>query len=119
MNSILKDFKVKITPTPRERELITLIARGMQNKNIAYELRISENTVRAHIGNIMRKYRLQNRTQIAIFFAREATPFPRQAKPGVIGFGPGIPLCYPAESPVEGSKPPKAHVVASANGRAR
>ncbi|WP_420969814.1 response regulator transcription factor [Bradyrhizobium sp. B120] len=57
-----------ITPTPREYELMTLIARGMQNKNIARELKISENTVRAHIGNIMRKYRLQNRTQIAMFY---------------------------------------------------
>ena len=52
------DLKDSITPTPRERELMMLIARGMQNKNIAYELKISENTVRAHIANIMRKYRL-------------------------------------------------------------
>ena len=55
--------------TRRERELITLIAQGMQNKNIAHELHISEHTVRAHIGNIMRKYRLQNRTQIAVTLA--------------------------------------------------
>lgn len=55
--------------TRRERELITLIARGMQNKNIAHELNISEHTVRAHIGNIMRKYRLQNRMQIAVTLA--------------------------------------------------
>ncbi|WP_027555147.1 response regulator transcription factor [Bradyrhizobium sp. Cp5.3] len=68
------DLKDSITPTPRERELMMLIARGMQNKNIAYELKISENTVRAHIGNIMRKYRLQNRTQIAIIFALHAAP---------------------------------------------
>ena len=69
-----------ITPTPRERELMMLIARGMQNKNIACELKISENTVRAHIGNLMRKYRLHNRTQIAIIFALEAaTPSLRYA----------------------------------------
>ena len=52
------DSKHPITPTPRERDLMMLIARGMQNKNIAYELKISENTVRAHIGNIMRKFGL-------------------------------------------------------------
>ena len=69
-----RDPKDSIAPTPRERELMMLIARGMQNKNIAYELKISENTVRAHIGNIMRKYRLQNRTQIAIIFALHAAP---------------------------------------------
>ncbi|MHC2273513.1 DNA-binding CsgD family transcriptional regulator [Bradyrhizobium diazoefficiens] len=68
------DPKDSITPTPRERELMMLIARGMQNKNIAYELKISENTVRAHIGNIMRKYRLQNRTQIAIIYALKTAP---------------------------------------------
>ncbi|PPQ20940.1 regulatory protein, luxR family [Bradyrhizobium shewense] len=69
-----RDPQDSITPTPRERELMMLIARGMQNKNIAYELKISENTVRAHIGNIMRKYRLSNRTQIAIVFALHAAP---------------------------------------------
>ena len=68
------DPKDSITPTPRERELMMLIARGLQNKNIAYELKISENTVRAHIGNIMRKYRLQNRTQIAIIYALKTVP---------------------------------------------
>lgn len=68
------DPKDLITPTPRERELMMLIARGMQNKNIAYELKISENTVRAHIGNIMRKYRLHNRTQIAIVYALKSAP---------------------------------------------
>jgi hypothetical protein len=63
-----------------------LIARGMQNKNIAYELKISENAVRAHIGNIMSKYRLQNRTQIAIIFAlHSASPSLRSDLVGASG----------------------------------
>lgn len=62
------NFRESVTPTPREQELITLIERGLQNKVIAYELNISENTVRAHISNIMRKYNLHNRTQIAVMF---------------------------------------------------
>jgi DNA-binding NarL/FixJ family response regulator len=67
-------FRESATPTPREQELITLIGRGLQNKVIAYELNISENTVRAHISNIMRKYNLHNRTQIAVMFtAQHAT----------------------------------------------
>ena len=53
-------------PTARERELIALIALGHPNKVIAHEMGISPNTVRAHIGNIMRKYKLRNRTQIAM-----------------------------------------------------
>jgi len=64
-------FREDATPTPRERELITLIGRGLQNKVIAYELNISENTVRAHISNIMRKYNLHNRTQIAVMFTTQ------------------------------------------------
>ncbi len=53
-------------PTARERELIALIARGLSNKVIAHEMGISPNTVRAHVGNIMRKYKLRNRVQIAM-----------------------------------------------------
>ena len=75
------DPKDLITPTPRERELMMLIARGLQNKNIAFELKISENTVRAHIGNIMRKYRLHNRTQIAIAYALKAAPLSPRRDP--------------------------------------
>jgi DNA-binding NarL/FixJ family response regulator len=55
-----------VKPTQRERELIALIGRGLQNKEIAYELKISVNTVRVHIRNVMRKYELHNRTQIAV-----------------------------------------------------
>lgn len=62
---------VPVAPTRRERELIALIARGLPNKAIAYEMNISANTVRAHIGNIMRKYKVYNRTQIAIILASQ------------------------------------------------
>jgi DNA-binding CsgD family transcriptional regulator len=62
------------TPTPREQELIALIGRGLQNKEIAYELNISQSTVHAHIRNIMRKYRLHNRTQIAVMFLTKSAP---------------------------------------------
>jgi DNA-binding NarL/FixJ family response regulator len=65
-------FRESATPTPREQELIMLIGRGLQNKVIAFELNISENTVRAHISNIMRKYNLHNRTQIAVMFTSQS-----------------------------------------------
>jgi DNA-binding NarL/FixJ family response regulator len=66
--------------TERERELILLIGQGLPNKVIAHEMQISPNTVRAHIGNIMRKYRLYNRTQIAI----NLTPLVRARTPNAI-----------------------------------
>jgi DNA-binding CsgD family transcriptional regulator len=59
-------------PTQREQELINLVTRGLQNKEIAFAMKISENTVKAHIANILRKYSLHNRTQIAMTFAMQA-----------------------------------------------
>jgi DNA-binding NarL/FixJ family response regulator len=44
------------TPTPRERDVIRLIGRGLLNKQIAYELNIAESTVVTHIKSINRKY---------------------------------------------------------------
>jgi FixJ family two-component response regulator len=43
------------TLTPREREVIAQVARGRLNKQIAYDLGISEVTVKLHRGNVMRK----------------------------------------------------------------
>jgi FixJ family two-component response regulator len=43
------------TLTPREREILAEVARGRLNKQIAYELGISEVTVKLHRGNVMRK----------------------------------------------------------------
>lgn len=63
-------------PTAREAQLIVLIAQGFSNKIIAHELNISPNTVRSHISNIMRKYKLRNRTQVAMLL------MPQIAMPG-------------------------------------
>src|SRR5579859_6882986 len=43
------------TLTPREREVLTLLVRGLQNKQAAFELGIAEYTVQIHRGHIMRK----------------------------------------------------------------
>jgi FixJ family two-component response regulator len=43
------------TLTPREREVLSAVARGRLNKQIAYDLGISEVTVKLHRGNVMRK----------------------------------------------------------------
>ncbi|HVZ99485.1 MAG TPA: response regulator transcription factor [Caulobacterales bacterium] len=45
------------TLTPREREVLSAVARGRLNKQIAYDLGISEVTVKLHRGNAMRKMR--------------------------------------------------------------
>jgi pimeloyl-ACP methyl ester carboxylesterase len=57
--------------TPRERELVELIARGFDNAQIAARLALSEKTVRNHITRIFSKLEVENRSQ-AIVRAREA-----------------------------------------------
>lgn len=53
--------------TPREIEVLTSLARGYSNHEIATALSISEPTVRTHIGNILSKLHLADRTQAAIY----------------------------------------------------
>lgn len=57
--------------TPREREVLQLVAQGTTNKEIASQLFISENTVKNHIRNILAKLHLQNRVQAAAYALRE------------------------------------------------
>jgi DNA-binding NarL/FixJ family response regulator len=53
--------------TPREREVINLIAGGLGNKEIAGRLRIATHTVKSHVRNIMEKLMLHTRLQIAAY----------------------------------------------------
>lgn len=59
------------TVTQREREVLSLIAKGATNKEVAASLCISENTVRAHVRSLMQKLNVDNRTQMAVTGVRE------------------------------------------------
>jgi DNA-binding NarL/FixJ family response regulator len=59
------------TLTPREREVLRLIARGRSNKRIALELGVAEKTVKTHVGHVLAKLDLSDRTQAAVFAVRE------------------------------------------------
>lgn len=52
--------------SPREKEVLSLIAQGASNKEIAHELYISERTVKAHVTSILSQLNLRDRTQAAI-----------------------------------------------------
>jgi DNA-binding NarL/FixJ family response regulator len=51
--------------TERQAQILDCLRRGMQNKLIAYELSMSESTVKVHVRNIMKKLNATNRTEVA------------------------------------------------------
>ena len=56
--------------TRREREVLELIGRGMSNKRIARELGIAEKTVKTHVGHVLAKLGVTDRTQAALHAVR-------------------------------------------------
>jgi len=71
---LLKPKKTKkkkvneIELTPRQNQILKLIQeRGCSNKHIAKILNLTESTVKLHVGGILKKYNLKNRTQLALF----------------------------------------------------
>jgi DNA-binding NarL/FixJ family response regulator len=59
------------TFTPREIEVLHRLRQGLQNKIIAYELGMSESTVKVHLRNVMKKLNASNRTQVAFMLRRQ------------------------------------------------
>ncbi len=56
--------------TGRELEIISLVARGLENKEIGAELEIAEQTVKNHLSRVMKKLGLRNRQEVAMFAVR-------------------------------------------------
>jgi two-component system, NarL family, response regulator LiaR len=58
------------TLTPRERQVLCLIAAGRSNKRIALELGVAEKTVKTHVGHVLAKLDVSDRTQAALVAVR-------------------------------------------------
>jgi NarL family two-component system response regulator LiaR len=73
MEEIADDSRQRVPDplTPREREVLTLVARGLSNKAIARECDVSEKTVKTHVSNILGKLGVNDRTQAALWAVRE------------------------------------------------
>jgi DNA-binding NarL/FixJ family response regulator len=68
-----------ISITPREREVLELIARGWTNRRIASHLVVSEHTVHRHVTNLLRKLDVPSRSAAAAMAAR-AGVFPTEVE---------------------------------------
>jgi two-component system NarL family response regulator len=72
---VRKDDERQQVPTPRltdrEMEVLKLVAKGMNNRDIAKKLFISENTVKNHIRNILEKLQLHSRMEAVVYAVRE------------------------------------------------
>ena len=60
--------------TPREREVVLLVASGLTNRQIAGELTISERTVTTHVDHILRKLGVTSRSRIAAWAVGQLLP---------------------------------------------
>jgi NarL family two-component system response regulator LiaR len=68
----VRETKRKVPPafaelTPRELEVLQLLAEGQSNTAIAEQLVLSEKTVRGYTSNILSKLQMEDRTQAAVF----------------------------------------------------
>ena len=69
-SSLPERFELSLL-TPRENQVLELVAQGLTNKEIAKQLVISENTVRSHLRFILDKLHMNNRVQAALWFQKK------------------------------------------------
>ncbi len=68
-----RESRETVSLTRREQEILALIAKGMSNKLIARELDIVESTVKVHVKHLLRKLKLRNRLEAAIWVIEQRT----------------------------------------------
>ena len=67
-------LKQAVKMTRREQEIVSLIAQGMSNKEIARSINIATHTVKSHVHNILEKLALHSRLQVAAYSHAQLNP---------------------------------------------
>lgn len=62
-----KDEDLYDSLTPREKEILAWLTKGISNKEIARFLNVSESTIKLHVQNLLRKLKLHSRVQAAVY----------------------------------------------------
>jgi DNA-binding NarL/FixJ family response regulator len=62
--------------TFREKQIARLVCQAMLNKEIAFELHLTEGTIKEYLNRIFRKLSVKNRTELAIWTMRNLEPVP-------------------------------------------
>lgn len=75
-DSVRRPKRADAALTPREREVLALLAEGASNRDIADALTVSERTARTHVSAILGKLGLASRTQAALWAVREGDSGP-------------------------------------------
>lgn len=70
-DSVRRPQRADVALTPREREVLMLLAQGASNRTVAQALVVSERTARTHVSAILSKLGLASRTQAALWAVRE------------------------------------------------
>jgi DNA-binding NarL/FixJ family response regulator len=93
----------------REREIVSLVAQGFKNKEMAEKMFISEQTVKNHLHNIFDKLGVSDRLELALYATLSA-----EREQGKAGRGRGLKKPLPKMPPPSGSTPPSNRPPASA-----
>ena len=70
LDLVLSQTRLQSSLTPRELEVLRMIAEGLGNKQIAARLAISEHTVKFHVGSVFAKMRVSTRAEAVMLGAR-------------------------------------------------